>query len=90
MYLYLRQQARVNGLQHASASSDEVLSLIRLPGHPTKPYYNPLVDRGERSGSFLPRFWRATNIPGSWSPGSIGRQAPAAWLTSAGHYTLPS
>lgn len=89
MYLYLRVQQRAGKLGSASASSEDVLSLIRMPGHPTKPYYNPLVDRGDRSGSPLPRFWRATNIPGSWSPGSIVRQTPAAWLSASSSYVLP-
>jgi len=89
MYLYLRRRHRAGTLATASASSDELLSLIRVPGNPTKPYYNPLVDRGDRSGTLSPRFWRAPNIPGSWSPGSLVRQIPSAWLSKDGKYALP-
>jgi hypothetical protein len=89
MYLYLRVQHRAGTIADASASSDEVLSLIKMPGNPTKPYYFPLIDRGERTGKPLPSFWRAPNISGSWSPGSLGRQAPAGWLATSGGYTLP-
>lgn len=87
MYLYLRAQARAGALDRASASSDELLRLIRMPGHPTKPYYFPLIDRGKRSGKPLATFWRASNIPGSWSPTSIQRGAP--WLTQDRKYVLP-
>lgn len=91
MYLYLRKEHRAGRLADASASSDEVLSLIRMPGNPTKPYYFPLIDRGERSGKPLPSFWRAKNIPGSWSPGSIFRQKGGGWLgVATGGYTLPN
>jgi len=90
MYLYLRKEQRAGRLDDASASSEEVLSLIRMPGNPTKPYYFPLIDRGERTGSPLPSFWRAKNIPGSWSPGSIFRQKGGGWLgVATGGYTLP-
>lgn len=79
MYLYLRTQERGGKLASASASSEEILSLIRMPGNRRKPYYFPLIDRGKRvPGKPLATFWRAENIPGSWSPGSIGRQMP--WL----------
>lgn len=71
MYLYLRKEHRAGRLGDASASSEDVLSLIRMPGNTTKPYYFPLIDRGERTNKPLPSFWRAKNIPGSWSPGSI-------------------
>jgi hypothetical protein len=87
MYLYLRQMYRAGALYDASASSDELLELIRMPGHPTKPYYFPLIDRGKRTGKPLASFWRSPNIPGSWSPISIQRGAP--WLTEDRHYTLP-
>lgn len=90
MYLYLRKEHRSGRLPDASASSDELLALIRMPGNPVKPYYFPLIDRGERTGSPLPRFWRAKNIPGSWSPGSISRQKAGSWLgRTSGEYTLP-
>lgn len=78
MYLYLRTQQRAGRLDTASASSEELLSLIRMPGNRAKPYYFPIIDRGKRTGKPLPTFWRAENIPGSWSPRSIGRQM--SWL----------
>ena len=80
MYLYLRVQQRAGKLTSASASSEELLSLIAMPGHPVKPYYFPLIDRGKRTGKPLATFWRAENIPGSWSPGSIRRQHGGGWL----------
>lgn len=80
MYLYLRTQQRAGKLADASASSDELLALIKMPGNATKPYYFPLIDRGKRTGKPLPTFWRAENIPGSWSPGSIRRQQGGGWL----------
>lgn len=90
MYLYLRAHSRAGTLAEASASSDEVLSLIRMPGNPTKPYYFPLIDRGVRTGTPLPSFWRAPNIPGSWSPGSIYRLKGGSWLgLSTGGYAMP-
>ncbi len=90
MYLYLRKEQRAGRLADASASSDEVLSLIRMPGNPTKPYYFPLIDRGERTGTLLPSFWRAKNIPGSWSPGSIFRLKGGGWMgVATGGYALP-
>lgn len=90
MYLYLRKEHRAGRLPTASASSDEVLSLIRMPGNPTKPYYFPLIDRGVRTGKPLPSFWRAQNIPGSWSPGSIFRLKGGGWMgVATGGYTLP-
>ncbi|QZN84913.1 hypothetical protein [Cellulomonas sp. C5510] len=88
MYLYLRTQERAGKLGQASASSEELLSLIRMPGNRAKPYYWPLIARGQRTGKPLPTFWRAENIPGSWSPGSIGRQM--SWLqASRGAYAWP-
>lgn len=91
MYLYLRKENRAGRLAEASATSDEVLSLIRMPGHPTKPYYFPLIDRGSRTGKPLPTFWRAKNIAGSWSPGSIRRQEHGGWLgLTPGAYTMPN
>lgn len=91
MYLYLRKQQRAGKLAEASASSDELLTLIRMPGNPAKPYYFPLIDRGRRKpGELLPRFWRAGNIPGSWSPGSIFRLKGGGWMgLSSGGYSLP-
>lgn len=90
MYLYLRKEHRAGRLLDASARSSEVLSLIRMPGNPTKPYYFPLIDRGVRTGNLLSTFWRAENISGSWSPGSIYRQKRGGWLgLSTGGYTMP-
>jgi hypothetical protein len=80
MYLYLRAQQRADKLATASAKSDELLALITMPGHPTKPYYFPLIDRGKRTGKPLSTFWRAENISGSWSPGSIRRLQGGGWL----------
>jgi hypothetical protein len=90
MYLYLRAQQRAGKLAEASASSDELLALIQMPGNPAKPYYFPLIDRGQRTGKPLSTFWRARNIPGSWSPVSIRRQEPSKWLgASASAYAMP-
>lgn len=90
MYLYLRQMNRAGRLSEASASSEALLSLIRLPGNPTKPYYFPLIDRGRRDGQLLSSFWRSPNIPGSWSPGSIHRQGGGSWLANdSGQYVMP-
>lgn len=90
MYLYLRVQQRAGRLTEASASSDELLALIDMPGNPTKPYYFPLIDRGKRTDTPLSTFWRATNIPGSWSPGSIRRQQGGGWLgASESAYAMP-
>ncbi|MCA0146761.1 hypothetical protein [Blastococcus sp. LR1] len=90
MYLYLRKQSRVGRLTEASASSDELLALIEMPGNPTKPYYFPLIDRGKRTGTPLSTFWRASNIPGSWSPGSIRRLASGSWLSAnESAYAMP-
>lgn len=90
MYLYLRTQQRSGKLAEASASAEELLALIRMPGNPTKPYYFPLIDRGKRTGAPLSTFWRAKNIPGSWSPGSIRRQPGGGWLgADASAYAWP-
>lgn len=90
MYLYLRKEHRAGRLAEASARSEEILSLIRMPGNPAKPYYFPLIDRGAREGNLLSTFWRAKNISGSWSPGSIYRQKRGGWLgLAAGGYTMP-
>lgn len=80
MYLYLRVQQRAGQLASASAMSDELLKLIEMPGNPTKPYYFPLIDRGKRTGKPLASFWRAANVAGSWSPGSIRRLQGGGWL----------
>lgn len=90
MYLYLRRKAREGRLAEASAASSELLSMIELAGNPDKPYYFPMIDRGRRDVGPLPTFWRATNISGSWSAGSIRRQVAASWLADDnGHYTMP-
>jgi hypothetical protein len=90
MYLYLRLHSRAGTLAEASASSDEVLSLIRMPGNPSKPYYFPLIDRGVRTDMPLSSFWRAPNISGSWSPGSINRLKGGSWLgLPTGGYAMP-
>lgn len=90
MYLYLRKEYRAGRLENASASSNEVLSLIRMPGTPKKPYYFPLIDRGVRTGPPLPSFWRAPNIPGSWSPGSLFRLKRGGWMgVATGGYRMP-
>lgn len=92
MYLYLRVQQRAGKLATATATSDELLKLIEMPGNPTKPYYFPLIDRGKREpGRLLPTFWRAENISGSWSPGSIRRLQGGGWLGAADSaaYALP-
>lgn len=90
MYLYLRAQQRAGKLAAASASSDELLALITMPGHPVKPYYFPLIDRGKRTGKPLATFWRASNIPGSWSPGSIRRQQGGGWMgADESAYAMP-
>lgn len=91
VYLYLRAKARAGTLGEASATSEELLSLIRMPGNPRKPYYFPLISRGQRTDGLLHTFWRATNIAGSWSPGSIHRQQSGSWLgTEDGAYAMPS
>lgn len=90
MYLYLRLKSREGVLAEASAASDELLSMIEMPGNPEKPYYFPMIDRGRRDVGPLSTFWRATNISGSWSPGSIRRQVAANWLADdSGHYVMP-
>ncbi len=90
MYLYLRAQHRAGKLADASAKSPELLALIEMPGHPVKPYYFPLIGRGTRDGKPLSTFWRATNISGSWSPGSIRRQQAGGWLgASDSAYAMP-
>lgn len=90
VYLYLRAQARAGKLAEASAGSSELAALIEMPGHPTKPFYFPLIDRGKRTGGPLPTFWRADNISGSWSPGSIRRLNAGAWLGGAqSDYVMP-
>lgn len=91
MYLYLRSLDRAGRLETASASDPELLALITMPGNPTKPYYFPLIDRGDRTKMPLPSFWRARNIPGSWSPGSVRRLQGGGWLgASESAYDLPA
>lgn len=91
MYLYLRKQSRAGALAAASAKSDELTALIAMPGNPTKPYYFPLIDRGKRTGKPLASFWRAENISGSWSPGSIRRLQGGGWLgASTSAYAMPA
>lgn len=90
MYLYLRNEERAGRLADASAGSESVQSLIVMPGNPSKPYYFPLIDRGVRTGKPLASFWRARNISGSWSPGSIFRLKSGGWLgVNGGGYVLP-
>ncbi|MCC9055086.1 hypothetical protein LOK55_12510 [Microbacterium sp. F2E] len=90
MYLYIRALDRAGTLENASASDPELLALITMPGNPTKPYYFPLIDRGDRTKMPLPSFWRSRNIPGSWSPGSIRRLQGGGWLgASESAYVLP-
>lgn len=90
MYLYLRRQHRSGRLPEASATSAELLALIEMPGNPTKPYYFPLIDRGKRTDKPLSTFWRAPNIAGSWSPGSIRRLQGGGWLgASESAYAMP-
>jgi hypothetical protein len=89
MYLYLREQHRAGKLSEASAASEEVTALIKMPGNPTRPSYFPLIDRGKRTGKPLPTFWRAENIAGSWSPGSIQRLQGGGWLGGSGVYSMP-
>lgn len=91
MYLYLRKQSRAGTLAQASAKSNELTSLIAMPGNPTKPYYFPLIDRGQRTGKPLASFWRAENISGSWSPGSIRRLQGGGWLgANTNTYAMPA
>lgn len=91
VYLYLRAQARAGELETASATSDELLALIEMPGNPRRPYYFPFISRGKREDGLLTTFWRAKNIAGSWSPGSIYRQQSGSWLgTSDGRYAMPA
>jgi hypothetical protein len=89
MYLYLRKQNKLGRLSDASASAPELLELIDMPGNPSKPYFFPLIDRGARTGQALPTFWRSRNIPGSWSPGSIGRLQAGGWLAARNAYAMP-
>lgn len=90
MYLYLRKKAGEGQLESASAASSELLALIAMEGNPEKPYYFPIIDRGRRDLGPLPTFWRAPNISGSWSAGSIRRQPAASWLADdSGNYVMP-
>lgn len=91
MYLYLRMKAREGKLAEASPSSDELRSLIELPGNPESPYYVPMLDRGARDTGPLPGFWRKKNLAGIWGAATLGRAASLRWLTDAsGQYAMPS
>jgi hypothetical protein len=89
MYLYLRMKARKGELADASPSSEEVRSLMRLPGNPEKPYYLPMLDRADRSESLHPSFWHARNIAGSWSVATLRRSPTLNWLADANGYVMP-
>jgi hypothetical protein len=90
-YLYLRKMAAQRRLSEASSSSAEVQNLLVMPGGPEgRPYYRPLRERGNREGELLRTFWLQTNLAGSWSPASLKRLAPAAWLVNdANQYVIP-
>jgi hypothetical protein len=89
MYLYLRMKARQGALAEASPSSDEVRSLMRLPGNPEKPYYLPMLDRADRTETLHPSFWHARNIAGSWSVATLRRSPTLNWLADANGYFMP-
>lgn len=84
LYLYLRTQARAGKLAAASPSDESLLALMRMPGHATKPWYFPLVDRAKDRSKPIPQAWRANNVPGRWSPGSIRPESPGGWLLGPG------
>ena len=89
-YLYLHKLTAEGRLDEASASSAELLDLIRMPGNPNKPYYHPLINRGDRtSGELLATFWKADNVAVSWSQGSIFRLSAGAWMSDGVHYVMP-
>jgi hypothetical protein len=91
MYLYLRMKAGEGKLAEASPSSDEMRSIIQMPGNPEKPYYVPMLDRGARDAGLLPGFWRARNIAGLWGAATLGRSDPLSWLTDgAGKFAMPA
>lgn len=90
MYLYLRMQAREGKLAEASPSSDELKSLIEIPGNPESPYYVPMLDRGARDAGPLPGFWRKKNLAGIWGAATLRRAASLSWLTDgSGQYAMP-
>ena len=90
-YLYLRKMDLRDELDLASASSAELQALLAMPGGPAdRPYYRPLRERGDRTGELLRSFWLQPNLAGSWSPKSLKRLTPAAWLVSdSNQYVLP-
>lgn len=91
MYLYLRMKAREGNLAEASPSSDELKSLIDVPGNPESPYYVPMLDRGARDAGPLPGFWRKRNLAGIWGAATLRRAASLSWLTDAsGQYAMPA
>lgn len=91
MYLYLKMKAAEGKLAEASPSSDEMRSLIQIPGNPEKPYYVPMLDRGSRDAGLLPGFWRAKNLAGLWGAATLGRSDPLSWLTDgSGKFAMPS
>jgi hypothetical protein len=91
MFLFLRMKAREGKLAEASPSSDELKSLIEIPGNPESPYYVPMLDRGARDAGPLPGFWRKRNLAGIWGAATLGRAASLNWLTDGtGQYAMPS
>jgi len=91
MYLYLRMKASEGKLAEASPSSDELKSLIELPGNPESPYYVPMLDRGARDAGPLPGFWRKRNLAGIWGAATLRRAASLSWLTDgSGQYAMPA
>lgn len=90
MYLYLRMKAKEGKLAEASPSSDELRSLIEMPGNPDSPYYVPMLDRGARDSGPLPGFWRKRNLAGIWGAATLRRAASLSWLTDASvQYAMP-
>lgn len=90
MYLYLRMEASKGKLGQASPSSEELRSLIEIPGNPESPYYAPMLDRGPRDAGPLPGFWRKKNLAGIWGAATLRRAASLSWLTNgSGQYAMP-
>lgn len=91
MYLYLRTKAREGKLAEASPMSQEMKSLLDVPGNSEKPFYLPMLESRARDSGPRPGFWRAPNLSGLWSPATLGRAASLRWMTDgAGHYAMPS